>query len=68
MTPRDAASDGTELHDTWDVVNGVRVHGLTSAPDAVTPDVPPDAPPLVFVHGLGVSTRYFAEHRVAASA
>lgn len=65
MTPRDAALHGADLHgavlhDTWDVVNGVRVHGLTSAPDAVTLDASPDMPPLVFVHGLGVSTRYLA--------
>jgi 2-hydroxy-6-oxonona-2,4-dienedioate hydrolase len=52
---------GTELHDTWDVVNGIRVHGLASVPDAVTLDrTPADGLPLVFVHGLGVSTRYLA--------
>ena len=36
-----------------DVVDGVSIHGLVSARPAAG-----DAPTLVFVHGLGVSTRY----------
>ncbi len=56
MTPHDAALQGAALHDTWDVVNGVRVHGLVSTHDTISHQVPP----IVFVHGLGVSTRYLA--------
>jgi pimeloyl-ACP methyl ester carboxylesterase len=43
------------LRSVWDDVGGVRMHGLVSA------DAPRhDTPPIVFVHGLGVSTRYMA--------
>ena len=40
------------LADAWDEVDGVRIHALVSA------SAPSDAPAIVFVHGLGVSTRY----------
>jgi 2-hydroxy-6-oxonona-2,4-dienedioate hydrolase len=43
-----------ELTSVWDEVDGVRIHGRVSAPSghrAVEPSI-------VFVHGLGVSTRY----------
>lgn len=39
------------LHSAYDIVHGVRIHSLVS-------DGPRDQPTLVFVHGLGVSTRY----------
>ncbi|MCY7378144.1 MAG: alpha/beta hydrolase [Gemmatimonadaceae bacterium] len=38
------------LHSTWDTVGGLRVHGRIGPPSTGTP--------IVFVHGLGVSTRY----------
>ena len=38
------------LHSTWDTVSGLRVHGRLGPPSTGTP--------IVFVHGLGVSTRY----------
>ena len=38
------------LRSTWDTVGGLRVHGRIGPPSAGTP--------IVFVHGLGVSTRY----------
>jgi 2-hydroxy-6-oxonona-2,4-dienedioate hydrolase len=40
------------LRSVWDFVGGVTMHGLVSAPL--------DSTPIVFVHGLGVSTRYMA--------
>jgi pimeloyl-ACP methyl ester carboxylesterase len=40
------------LRSVWDSVGGVTMHGLVSAPLHSTP--------MVFVHGLGVSTRYMA--------
>lgn len=39
------------LHSAYDIVHGVRVHSVVS-------QGPSDRPTLVFVHGLGVSTRY----------
>jgi 2-hydroxy-6-oxonona-2,4-dienedioate hydrolase len=39
------------LTSTYDIVDGVRIHSLVSTG-------PAGAPTLVFVHGLGVSTRY----------
>ncbi len=39
------------LRSAYDIVHGVRIHSLVS-------DGPRDRPTLVFVHGLGVSTRY----------
>jgi pimeloyl-ACP methyl ester carboxylesterase len=39
------------LRSTYDIVHGVRIHSLVA-------DGPSDRPTLVFVHGLGVSTRY----------
>lgn len=41
---------GTPLRSVWDIVGGVRMHALVSGPAGGTP--------IVFVHGLGVSTRY----------
>jgi 2-hydroxy-6-oxonona-2,4-dienedioate hydrolase len=43
------------LHSVYDVVGGLRVHGLASRRE-VAPRV--TQAPLVFVHGLGVSLRY----------
>jgi len=40
------------LGDAWDDIDGVRIHALVSTA------APTDAPAIVFVHGLGVSTRY----------
>ena len=43
-----------ELFSVWDEIDGLRIHGRVSAPSghrAVGPSI-------VFVHGLGVSTRY----------
>jgi 2-hydroxy-6-oxonona-2,4-dienedioate hydrolase len=56
------------LRSVWDDVGGVRIHGLVSAGRPAH-----DTPAVVFVHGLGVSTRYMAptmarlagEYRVA---
>jgi pimeloyl-ACP methyl ester carboxylesterase len=42
------------LRSVWDTVGGVTMHGLVSTPPIAA------APPIVFVHGLGVSTRYMA--------
>ena len=39
------------LRSAYDIVHGVRIHSLVS-------EGPADRPTLVFVHGLGVSTRY----------
>lgn len=41
------------LTSVWDEIDGVRVHGRVNASPA-----PVSGPPIVFVHGLGVSTRY----------
>jgi pimeloyl-ACP methyl ester carboxylesterase len=43
---------GTPLRSVWDIVGGVRMHALVSASGAGVP--------IVFVHGLGVSSRYMA--------
>ena len=64
-----AVSAADPLQSVRDVVGGVSIHGVVSARPAVG-----DAPTLVFVHGLGVSTRYLeptmrqltATHAVAA--
>jgi len=45
------AMSAPQLRSTFDIVDGVRIHSLVSTG-------PADAPTLVFVHGLGVSTRY----------
>ncbi len=42
------------LHSVWDDIDGLRIHGRVSVPDSRAGH----GPPLVFVHGLGVSTRY----------
>lgn len=42
---------GASLVSVWNEVDGIRMHGLASA-------APAPGPPIVFVHGLGVSTRY----------
>ena len=52
MTVKLAAMTTGTLHSVWNTVGGVTVHGLVSTPV--------DARPIVFVHGLGVSTRYMA--------
>lgn len=39
------------LRSAYDIIHGVRIHSLVA-------DGPSDRPTLVFVHGLGVSTRY----------
>src|SRR4051812_27669199 len=44
------------LRSVWDTIDGLRIHARVSEP-AGTATVR-SAPPLVFVHGLGVSTRY----------
>src|SRR3954463_6358652 len=41
------------LRDVWDEVDGVTIHGRVSARA-----FPADRTPIVFVHGLGASTRY----------
>jgi len=41
-----------ELRSTWTVVDGVRMHARVSTSPA------PPGPPVVLVHGLGVSSRY----------
>ena len=46
-------SPADPLVSVHDIVDGVSIHGLLSARSAAG-----DAPALVFVHGLGVSTRY----------
>lgn len=43
-----------ELISVWDEVDGLRIHGRISRPSG--PRIA--GPPVVFVHGLGVSTRY----------
>ena len=42
------------LTSVWDEIDGLRIHGRVSGPSG--PRIA--APPVVFVHGLGVSTRY----------
>jgi len=42
-----------QLTSVWDEIDGVRIHGRVNASPA-----PVSGPPIVFVHGLGVSTRY----------
>jgi pimeloyl-ACP methyl ester carboxylesterase len=53
------------LRAAWHEVAGVRVHALAGGPDAS----PPDALPVVCVHGWGVSGRYFvpAAERLAVA-
>ena len=48
-----AVSTAEPLVSVRDVVDGMSIHALVSSRHEVS-----DAPPLVFVHGLGVSTRY----------
>lgn len=48
-------SGAAALHSVFDVVGGLRIHGRVSGRE-VAPRVV--HPPLVFVHGLGVSLRY----------
>src|SRR6478672_3731258 len=43
-----------ELISVWDEIDGVRIHGRVAGPSG--PRIA--GPPVVFVHGLGVSTRY----------
>ena len=57
------------LHDTWDVVDGIRVHGRSTDPaprgsesQTLTPTE------IVFVHGLGMSTRYLEPTMLALAA
>jgi pimeloyl-ACP methyl ester carboxylesterase len=50
--PHRAASN-EPLRSVWDDVGGVRIHGRVSSKAAHA-----DPTPIVFVHGLGVSTRY----------
>src|SRR6476619_6262333 len=45
------AMSAPRLRSAYDIVNGVRIHSLVSPG-------PSDQPTIVFVHGLGVSTRY----------
>jgi pimeloyl-ACP methyl ester carboxylesterase len=40
----------------WDTIDGLRIHARVSEPDGIAS--PGTSPPLVFVHGLGVSSRY----------
>jgi 2-hydroxy-6-oxonona-2,4-dienedioate hydrolase len=42
---------GSSLRSVWTAIDGLRIHARASAAPAV-------APPIVFVHGLGVSSRY----------
>ena len=44
---------GAAMASVWDEVDGTRIHGRVSALAGVA-----TGPPIVFVHGLGVSTRY----------
>jgi 2-hydroxy-6-oxonona-2,4-dienedioate hydrolase len=44
------ARPGASLRSVWTMVDGLRIHARVSAADV--------APPIVFVHGLGVSSRY----------
>ena len=61
------AHTGSLLQSVWTTVDGLRIHARVS-------DTPAVAPPIVFVHGLGVSSRYMeptlarlaATRRVAA--
>lgn len=65
-----------ELHSAWDTVDGLRIHARLSAGTGHGQRKTGNAerPPVVFVHGLGVSTRYMeptmarlaATHDVAA--
>jgi 2-hydroxy-6-oxonona-2,4-dienedioate hydrolase len=58
---------GPPLQSTWTTIDGLRIHARVS-------ETPGIAPPIVFVHGLGVSSRYMeptlarlaATRRVAA--
>jgi pimeloyl-ACP methyl ester carboxylesterase len=64
------------LHDTWDVVDGLRVHGRAndralkgSESQTLTPSDGRSAQPeIVFVHGLGMSTRYLEPTMLALAA
>jgi 2-hydroxy-6-oxonona-2,4-dienedioate hydrolase len=53
------------FHSVWDVVDGMRVHGRVS-PRATNGGV--RQPEIVFVHGLGMSTRYLEPTMLAAAA
>jgi pimeloyl-ACP methyl ester carboxylesterase len=44
-----------ELHSAWDTIDGLRIHSRISSQ---RPTLHAERPTLVFVHGLGVSTRY----------
>lgn len=63
----DAALSPPPLRSEWDIVGGLRIHARVSA-------LPAPGPPVVFVHGLGASSRYLeptmsrlaATHVVAA--
>jgi 2-hydroxy-6-oxonona-2,4-dienedioate hydrolase len=46
------ARPGASLRSAWTVVDGLRIHARASEPTAS------GTPPIVFVHGLGVSSRY----------
>ena len=46
-------SPGKPLQSVWDEIDGVRVHARVSSVAASE-----TRPPIIFVHGLGVSTRY----------
>ena len=47
----DAALTDPPLRSEWDIVGGLRIHARVSAS-------PAPGRPIVFVHGLGVSSRY----------
>ena len=51
-----AARDMEPLNSVWDTIDGLRIHARTSAHPGAGP--PGAGHPVVFVHGLGVSTRY----------
>lgn len=58
----DAEDPLRELESTWSTLNGLRIHAhVSSKPDRA------DAPAIVLVHGLGVSSRYLVptEKRLA---
>jgi 2-hydroxy-6-oxonona-2,4-dienedioate hydrolase len=64
LSPYTGRSPGPtgRLVSTWAPVHGLRLHALTSAEA-----LPPDAPTIVLVHGVAVSSRYLvplAEHLV----
>lgn len=48
-----SVTPGDALTSVWDVIDGVRIHGRVNASPS-----PAGATTIVFVHGLGVSTRY----------